>query len=67
MKRFAFAMLLAAFAAASLPAQQRAQSRRPEAPDFTLPDTTNKPVHLSDFLGKKNVVLAFFPAAFTGG
>ena len=38
-----------------------------EAPDFTLPDNTNKPVKLSDFRGKKNVVLAFFPGAFTGG
>lgn len=38
-----------------------------QAPDFTLPDTNNKPVKLSDFRGKKNVVLAFFPAAFTSG
>jgi cytochrome oxidase Cu insertion factor (SCO1/SenC/PrrC family) len=38
-----------------------------EAPDFTLPDTDNKPVKLSDFRGKKTVVLAFFVAAFTGG
>ena len=38
-----------------------------EAPDFTLPDTDNKPVKLSDFRGKKVVVLAFFVAAFTGG
>jgi peroxiredoxin Q/BCP len=38
-----------------------------EAPDFTLPDTDNKPEKLSDFRGKKAVVLAFFPAAFTGG
>ena len=38
-----------------------------EAPDFTLPSTTGKPVKLSEFRGKKNVVLAFFPAAFTGG
>jgi len=38
-----------------------------EAPDFTLPDTDNKPVKLSDFRGKNTVVLAFFPAAFTGG
>jgi cytochrome oxidase Cu insertion factor (SCO1/SenC/PrrC family) len=38
-----------------------------EAPDFTLPSTTGQPVKLSDFRGKKNIVLAFFPAAFTGG
>jgi cytochrome oxidase Cu insertion factor (SCO1/SenC/PrrC family) len=37
------------------------------APDFTLPDTDGKPVKLSDFRGKKTVVLAFFIAAFTGG
>jgi len=38
------------------------------APDFTLPSTpAGKPVKLSDFRGKKAVVLAFFPAAFTGG
>ena len=38
-----------------------------EAPDFTLPSTSGEKVKLSDFRGKKNVVLAFFPAAFTGG
>jgi thioredoxin-dependent peroxiredoxin len=37
------------------------------APDFELPSTDGKPVKLSDFRGKKTVVLAFFPAAFTGG
>lgn len=37
------------------------------APDFTLPSTTGQPVKLSSFRGKSNVVLAFFPAAFTGG
>ncbi len=37
------------------------------APDFTLPSTAGGTVHLADFRGKNSVVLAFFPAAFTGG
>ena len=37
------------------------------APDFTLPSTTGEKVKLSDFKGKKNVVLAFYVLAFTGG
>jgi len=37
------------------------------APDFTLTDTTGKEVKLSDYRGKKNVVLAFYVLAFTGG
>lgn len=37
------------------------------APDFTLPDTAGQPAKLSDFRGKKNVVLAFYVLAFTGG
>ena len=38
------------------------------APDFTLNSTpAGKPVHLGDFRGKKNVVLAFYVLAFTGG
>jgi cytochrome oxidase Cu insertion factor (SCO1/SenC/PrrC family) len=37
------------------------------APDFELPSTQGKKVKLSDYRGKKNVVVAFFPAAFTGG
>ena len=37
------------------------------APDFTLRATDGKTYKLSDFKGKKNVVLAFFVLAFTGG
>ncbi len=38
-----------------------------KAPDFTLPSTAGGTVHLADYIGKSTVVLAFFPAAFTGG
>jgi peroxiredoxin len=38
-----------------------------KAPDFSLPDQTGKQVKLSDYAGKKNVVLAFYVLAFTGG
>jgi cytochrome oxidase Cu insertion factor (SCO1/SenC/PrrC family) len=37
------------------------------APEFTLKDQTLKPVTLSEFRGKKSVVLAFYVFAFTGG
>ncbi len=37
------------------------------APDFTLLDNQWKAVKLSDFRGKKNVILAFYVLAFTGG
>jgi len=64
-------LVLAAAAASALLAQINPPKTQlkvgDEAPDFTLPSTTGQPVKLSDFRGKKNVVLAFFPAAFTGG
>jgi peroxiredoxin len=37
-----------------------------KAPDFALVDTKGNEVKLSDYQGKKNVVLFFFPKAFTG-
>jgi len=37
------------------------------APDFTLTSNKWEKVKLSDFRGKKNVVLAFYVLAFTGG
>ncbi len=35
------------------------------APDFTLPSVSGEKVSLSQFRGKKNVVLSFVPAAWT--
>lgn len=37
------------------------------APDFSLPGTDGKTYKLSDFKGKRAVVVAWFPKAFTGG
>jgi peroxiredoxin len=37
------------------------------APDFTLTSNKWEKVKLSDFRGKKNVILAFYVLAFTGG
>lgn len=70
-------LALATAASAQQPAQQPAQpapavAKSPlrvgdMAPDFTLPDNNFKPVKLSDYRGKKNVILAFYVLAFTGG
>ena len=37
-----------------------------EAPDFELPNQNGEKVKLSSFRGSKNVVVVFFPFAFTG-
>ena len=36
-----------------------------KAPDFKLKNTEGKEINLSDYKGRKNVVLLFFPLAFT--
>ena len=36
-----------------------------QAPDFSLFDSDKQPVSLADFKGQKNVLLLFFPLAFT--
>ena len=38
-----------------------------DAPAFSLPASTGRTVGLADFKGKKQVVLVFFPKAFSGG
>ena len=37
------------------------------APDFTLNDGNGDAHSLRDYLGEKNVALAFYPKDFTGG
>ncbi len=37
-----------------------------QAPEISLFDSEMKPVKLSDFTGEKNVLILFFPMAFTG-
>ena len=72
----AISAIFAAFAFAQAPKQQPPAGPinststlkvGDQAPDFTLPATTGGKVKLSDYQGKKNVVLAFFPGAFTAG
>lgn len=67
--------LIAAFSALAVAAFGQAAPKPPTthlkvgdmAPEFVLTDTAGKEVKLSDFRGKKNVVLAFYVLAFTGG
>ena len=65
--------LAAGLATSAMPAQQNAKVSHTslkvgdEAPDFTLLDNHWKQIHLSDYRGKKNVVLAFYVLAFTEG
>jgi cytochrome oxidase Cu insertion factor (SCO1/SenC/PrrC family) len=61
-------VIVALNALAQQPAPPKTQLKVGQpAPEFTLTDTEGKEVKLSDFKGKKNVVLAFYVLAFTGG
>ena len=76
-KMFGTLALLGTRAGTLLSAQEKKEAPTPppmalkvgdEAPDFTLRDQTFKnQVSLHDFKGKKNVALAFYIFAFTGG
>ncbi len=65
----ALLLLLASLAAQAQQAKAGVTSLKvgDRAPDFTLKDQNNRSVKLSDFAGKKNVVLAFYVLAFTSG
>jgi len=61
-------LVLGMLASAQQPAPPKTNLKVGDAaPDFTLPSTAGQKVKLSDFKGKKNVVLAFYVLAFTGG
>jgi peroxiredoxin len=62
----------AALASAQVPAgPQPAGSQGPRegdvAPAFSLPGSDGRTYSLAEFKGKRAVVLAWFPKAFTGG
>jgi len=74
MRRLVLALLLAAtLLPASYAADKQSEVPPPKvkvgdmAPDFTLQDQNGNKVSLHDFKGKKNVALAFYIFAFTGG
>lgn len=46
--------------------QQEAISVGEAAPDFTLKDQNGQDFRLADYKGKKNVVVVFYPFAFSG-
>ena len=68
-------LLLAPAISAPLAAQEQQKPAMTEtnlkvgemAPDFTLPSDQKDPVTLSQYRGKKTVILAFYVLAFTGG
>ena len=71
MRLFTSLLLLAVFSVVAL-AQQPAPPKTnlkggDKAPEFTLRATDGNTYKLSDFKGKKNVVLAIYVLAFTGG
>jgi peroxiredoxin Q/BCP len=63
------ALAVGVMAQAPAPAQAPAVELKvgDTAPDFTLPGTDGKTHKLSDYRGKKAVVVAWFPKAFTQG
>lgn len=79
LKRVAITALVTVLSVGVFPKRAVAQSHANEAPpapkykvgdkapDFTLKDQNGKDVSLHDFRGKKNVALAFFVFAFSGG
>lgn len=62
----ALGLLSAAAAAQTAPPATHLKVGDP-APDFTVQSTAGGNFKLSDYKGKQTVVVAFMPAAFSGG
>jgi AhpC/TSA family len=60
------AVVLLSMGLGLLPLPTRALEVGDQAPDFLLHSTMGETVRLSDYQGKKHVLLFFFQAAFTG-
>ena len=74
MNRWITVVALAGMLAPSIRAAEKPADTPPPAvkmgdvaPDFTMTDQNGNKVSLHDFKGKKNVALAFYIFAFTGG
>jgi len=63
--RWIIAGLLGAATLLAAPVQAQMPKPGDKAPAFAVMSTTGKPVALADHLGKKNIVLFFYIAAFT--
>ena len=65
-RSLALALALAATAAApTVPAQEAGPQVGDLAPPFSLPGSDGRQHRLSDHLGRRPVVIAWFPKAFT--
>jgi len=66
-----FAVLMALGGAGGEEAAMGASGKKPavgdDAPRFSLPGSDGATHSLSDHLGKRAVIIAWFPKAFTGG
>lgn len=65
-KRFGMAVVLLSVGLYVIPMPATALEVGEKAPDFLLHSTVGETVRLSDYQGKKNVLLFFFLAAFSG-
>ena len=67
MKRTGIVLLALGIAAGGIAGETATPGVGDVAPDFTLPGSDGSTYRLADFKGKKAVVIAWFPMAFTSG